>query len=112
VHGSSLICLILDERQVSLTDDEDAFVAHVLPDWRSFCETFKMIVAPHLEIVEFEEEKYSDGRLSSTLCIRGRSLSKCKRKGQIKVERKNAVWEMFDLKYLGMFSEESLRPIN
>jgi hypothetical protein len=51
VHGSSLICLILDERQVSLTDDEDAL-------WRISL-TGGLLrnqndCRPHLEIVEFE----------------------------------------------------------
>jgi hypothetical protein len=99
VHGSSLICLILDERQVSLTDDEIPCGACFI-GLRSFCETFKMIVAPYLEIVEFEEEKIFRRKTFFTLCTRGVSLSKCTKRRQIKVERKTLSGEMFDLKYL------------
>jgi hypothetical protein len=108
VHGSSLICLILDERQVSLTDDEDAL-------WRMFYRTgglsaklFKVIVAPHLQIVEFEEGEKIPTDDFFYIVYTGRVNLKVYEKGQIKVERKTLSGEMFDLKYLGMFSEQSV----
>jgi hypothetical protein len=56
VHGSSLVCLFLDERVVPLTDDEAAL-------WRLFYRTagmssrlFARIIQPHLTVVTLEPD--------------------------------------------------------
>jgi hypothetical protein len=112
VHGSSLICLILDERQVSLTDDEAAL-------WRMFYRTgglsgklFKTIVAPHLEIVEFEAGEYIPTEDFFYIVYTGRVTLQVYGKDELKVERKTYSGEMFDLKHLGMFNEKSIFEIH
>jgi hypothetical protein len=108
VHGASLLCLILDERQVSLTEDEGAL-------WRMFYRTgglsaklFKIIVAPHLQIVEFEVGQEIPTDDFFYIVYQGRINLQVYEEGEIKVERKTLSGEMFDLKYLGMFHEESV----
>jgi hypothetical protein len=112
VHGSSLICLILDERHTSFTDDEAAL-------WRMFYRTgglsgklFKTIIAPHLEVVEFEAGENIPTEDYFYIVYTGRITLQVYEMGQIKVERKTLSGEMFDLKYLGMFSEESVFEIH
>eukprot|EP00980_Cylindrotheca_fusiformis_P001310 scaffold333_cov133-Cylindrotheca_fusiformis.AAC.36 len=60
VHGSSLIALVLDEREVALSDDEAAL-------WRMMYRTgglsarlFQDIVARHLKVVEVQEGELVD----------------------------------------------------
>jgi hypothetical protein len=112
VHGSSLVCLMLDERQVSLTDDEAAL-------WRMFYRTgglsaklFKTIVAPHLQIVEFEEGEKIPTDDFFYIVYTGQVTLRVYEKDQIKIERKTFSGEMFDLKYLGMFNEKTIFEIH
>jgi hypothetical protein len=114
VHGSSLVCLILDERQVTFTSEDEAAL------WRMFYRTgglseklFKMIIAPHLEIVEFEVGENIPTEDFFYIVYTGRvNLQVYGGKNEIKVERTTFSGEMFDLKYLGMFNDKSLFEIN
>jgi hypothetical protein len=69
---------------------------------------FKTIVAPHLEIVEFEAGEKIPTDDFFYIVYTGRVNLQVYEKDQIKVERKTYSGEMFDLKYLGMFSEQSV----
>jgi hypothetical protein len=66
-----------------------------------------MIVAPHLEIVEFEVGKIFRRKTFFYIVYHGvANLRVRKRPDQGRT--KTLSGEMFDLKYLGMFSEESV----
>jgi hypothetical protein len=114
VHGSSLICLILDERPVNFTSDDEAAL------WRMFyrsgglsAKLFKMIIAPHLEIVEFEAGENIPTEDFFYIVYTGLvNLQVYGGKDELKVERTTFSGEMFDLKYLGMFNAKSLFEIN
>jgi hypothetical protein len=113
VHGSSLVCLILDEREVTFISEDEASL------WRMFYRTgglsarlFKMIIAPHLEIVEFEAGENIPTENYFYIVYTGRVNLQVYGKDDLKVERTTFSGEMFDLKYLGMFNEKSIFEIN
>jgi hypothetical protein len=101
IHGSSLVCLIFDERAVQLSQDEEIL-------WRLFYRTgglsallFKKIVAPHLEVVEFEAGVDIPVDNYFYVLYKGRVTLEILEDGKIVSERICRSGEMFDFKYLG-----------
>jgi len=108
VHGSSLVCLLLDERAVDLNEEEAAL-------WRMFYRTgglsaklFKTIVAPYLRVIEFEAGEEIPTEDYFYIVYTGRIDFKVYEHEKLKVERNCSSGEMFDLKFLGMFAAESV----
>jgi len=110
VHGCSLWCLLLDERDVKMTDDEAAL-------WRMFYRTgglsqrlFHSIVACHLKVVEFDPGQEIPTKDDFYIIYHG----------QVKMEvfgvddathKFNRIifsGEMFDLNFLGLFVERTI----
>jgi hypothetical protein len=101
IHGSSMVCLILDERKVDLTEDEDVL-------WRMFYRTgglsallFKKIVASHLEVVEFEANVDVPVDNYFYILYKGRVQLRIWEDEKVITERICQSGEMFDFKLLG-----------
>lgn len=110
VHGCSLWCLLLDEQDVELTEDEEAL-------WRLFYRAgglsrrlFHSIVACHLKVVEFDPGQEIPAKDDFYIIYQG----------QVKIEvfgingltrESNRIMfsgEMFDLNFLGLFVERTI----
>lgn len=108
VHGCSLWCLLLDERRVPLTDDEAAL-------WRMFYRTgglsqrlFHNIVARHLKVVEFKAGQEIPTNDDFYIIYRGQVKLEVYNDETHKYDRIMVSGEMFDLNFLGLFSEKTL----
>jgi hypothetical protein len=107
VHGYSLVCLLLDERAVELNEEEAAL-------WRMFYRTgglsakiFNTIVAPYLRVIEFEAGQEIPTEDYFYIVYTGRINLKVYEDEKQMVERKSLSGEMFDLKDLNMFADNS-----
>jgi hypothetical protein len=109
VHGASLLCLILDERKVELDKDETAL-------WRMFYRTgglsarlYKNIVSPYVQVVEFQPGESIPTDNCFYIVYKGMVHLKVYAGNVLQVDRKFVKsGEMFDLKYIGMFQEDSV----
>ena len=108
VHGCSMWCLLLDERKVSLNHDEAAL-------WRMFYRTgglsqrlFHDIVARHLKVVEFQPGQEIPTHDDFYIIYRGQVKLEVFNNENHKYDRIMVSGEMFDLNFLGLFSEKTL----
>lgn len=108
VHGCSLWCLLLDERKVPLSDDEAAL-------WRMFYRTgglsqrlFYSIVACHLKVVEFEPGQEIPTHDDFYIIYSGQVKLQVYDDVSHKYDRIMVSGEMFDLNFLGLFSEKTV----
>lgn len=109
VHGVSLLCLVLDERKVELTEDEAAL-------WRMFYRTgglsarlYKKIVSPYVKVVEFQPGEPIPTDNFFYIIYRGIVHLKVFAGDVLEVNRQTVrSGEMFDLKYIGMFKKDSI----
>jgi hypothetical protein len=107
VHGSSMLCLILDELPVSLSEDESAL-------WRLFYRTgglsarlYKSIVSPYVEVVSFKAGEVIPTEDFFYILYKGHVDLQFFQGGDLKGERAAIhSGDMFDMKYLGMFAED------
>jgi len=116
VHGTSLLCLLADERRVvDLTDDQAAL-------WRLFYRTgglserlFREIVAPNMQVVELDANQVVDTESHFYIIYKGtvrlQVVSSSESDGDhpvfiVKREVLKRSGEMFDLKHLDMFSDD------
>ena len=110
VHGASLVHLVLDERRVKLSPEEEAL-------WRMFYRTgglsmrlFQTVVASNMEVVNYPPHEniptddffYILYKGKVDLYVYGQADN------ELKVERTLGSAEMFDVTYLGFFSDDSL----
>lgn len=110
VHGSSLWCLLLDERKVKMKDDEAAL-------WRMFYRTgglsqklFHSIVACHLKIVEFDPGQEIPTKDDFYIIYHGQVKMEVFGLHDVvhKYNRMMVSGEMFDLNFLGLFVEKTI----
>lgn len=108
VHGCSMWCLLLDERKVPLSDDEAAL-------WRMFYRTgglsqrlFYDIVACHLKVVEFRPGQEIPVHDDFYIIYSGQVKLEVFNDNNHKYDRVMVSGEMFDLNFLGLFSEKTL----
>ena len=109
VHGASLLCLFLDELKVDLTEDEAAL-------WRMLYRTgglsarlYKKIVSPHVKVVEFQPGQPIPTDNFFYILYHGIVHLKVFAGDVLEVDRQTVCsGEMFDLKYIGMFKEDSI----
>jgi hypothetical protein len=115
IHGSSLVCLLLDERKVELPQNKAAL-------WRMFYRTgglssrlFKLIVADRCNVVQYQPGDVIPTDNFFYICYEGRVNLKVIDNNVVKNGQTQVVYvdrwvrsgEMFDLKFLGMFNEGS-----
>lgn len=108
VHGCSMWCLVMDERKVALDDDEAAL-------WRMFYRTgglsqrlFHDIVATHLKVVEFQPGQEIPTHDDFYIIYSGQVKLEVFNDSKHKYDRIMFSGEMFDLNFLGLFSEKTL----
>lgn len=108
VHGCSLWCLLLDEREVPLNEDEAAL-------WRMFYRTgglsqrlFQSIVACHLKVVEFQPGQEIPTNDDFYIIYSGQVKLEVYDDVSHKYDRIMVSGEMFDLNFLGLFSEKTV----
>jgi len=109
INGSSLVSLIMDEKRVQFTDEDEAAL------WRMFYRTgglsarlFKAIVSDHVKVVEFGPGDVIPTDSYFYILYKGFvHLDIYENKVQ-KVHRTAISSEMFDIQYLGMFHQGSV----
>ena len=108
VHGASLVHLILDERKVELSEEEEAL-------WRMFYRTgglsmrlFQTMVAANMEVVNYPPHEHIPTEDFFYILYKGQvDLYVYGEANELKVERTLGSAEMFDVAYLGFFSDDS-----
>jgi hypothetical protein len=108
VHGCSLWYLLLDEREVPLSEDEAAL-------WRMLYRTgglsqrlFHSIVACHLKVVEFQPGQEIPTNDDFYIVYTGQVKLEVYDDVEHKYDRIMVSGEMFDLNFLGLFSEKTV----
>ena len=108
VHGSSLVALIWDEREPTLTQDEEALWRMMYRSGGLSARLFQDIVARNLNVVEVSAGDVIDTENYFFIIYRGRIELEVLEGKQPSHSRVLLSGEMFDLKALGLVRTESI----